>query len=102
MGKNKAELDLKQVSDFLRNELFEISKQTELPSEGKTENIKKIEFISKKDEEDSPIFKMNEDQVLAFVEAFDVSMLSTLSVKELNYIGEVLGVEPKILFGLSD
>ena len=45
---------------------------------------------------------MNEDQVLAFVEAFDVSMLSTLSVKELNYIGEVLGVEPEILFGLSD
>ena len=45
---------------------------------------------------------MNEDQVLAFVEAFDVSMLSTLSVQELNYIGEKLGVEPKILFGLSD
>ena len=40
---------------------------------------------------------MNEDEILAFVEEFEVSELATLSVAELNRIGEVLGVDPKIL-----
>lgn len=104
MERNNFTFDTKKVSDFLRNELFEMSKQDlkNAPSEVQPKNLQEIEFISKKDEEISPILKMNEDQVLAFVEAFDVSMLSTLSVQELNYIGEKLGVEPKILFGLSD
>ena len=40
---------------------------------------------------------MNEDEILAFVEEFDVGELATLSVAELNHIGKVLGVDPKIL-----
>ncbi len=66
------------------------------------EGLSDIEYISKNEEEISPILKMNEDQVLDFVENFDVSLLSKLTVKELNYIGEVLGVEPEILFGFKD
>lgn len=66
------------------------------------EGLSDIEYISKNEEEISPILKMNEDQILDFVENFDVSLLSKLTVKELNYIGEVLGVEPEILFGFKD
>lgn len=66
------------------------------------EGLSEIEYISRNEEEISPILKMNEDQVLDFVENFDVSLLSKLTVKELNYIGEALGVEPEILFGFKD
>ena len=45
---------------------------------------------------------MSEDEILAFVEEFEVSELATLSVAELNRIGEVLGVEPNILLGEQD
>ena len=45
---------------------------------------------------------MTEDEILNFVEEFDVKELATLSVAELNHIGEVLGVEPKILLGETD
>lgn len=45
----------------------------------------------------SPIFSMSEDEILAFVEEFEVRELATLSVAELNHIGKVLGVDPKIL-----
>ena len=45
---------------------------------------------------------MNEDEILAFVEEFDVNELATLSVAELNRIGEVLGVVPNILLGMKD
>lgn len=45
----------------------------------------------------SPIFTMSEDEILAFVEEFDIRELATLSVAELNHIGQVLGIEPEIL-----
>ena len=50
----------------------------------------------------SPIMTMSEDEILNFVEEFDVKELATLSVAELNHIGEVLGVEPNILLGQQD
>ena len=40
---------------------------------------------------------MSQDEILDFVEEFEVEELATLSVAELNRIGEVLGVEPEIL-----
>ena len=61
------------------------------------------EYIStQKPEYVSPLMTMNEDEILAFVEEFEVSELATLSVSELNRIGEVLGVEPSILLGEQD
>ena len=57
-----------------------------------------MEYISStKQEYISPIMTMSEDEILAFVEEFGVNELATLSVQELNHIGEVLGVEPNIL-----
>ena len=45
----------------------------------------------------SPIMALNEDEIIMLVEQNDVEVLKNLSVAELNYIGEVLGIEPKIL-----
>ena len=50
----------------------------------------------------SPIFSMNEDEILASVEEFDIKELATLSAAELNHIGEVLGVDPKILVDIEE
>jgi len=101
MKNEKAALEDKTLSNIIQNEFLNLTRRSQ---EEKIEDIKNLEFISKSraEEEISPILKMNEDQVLNFVETFDVSMLSKLTVKELNYIGEVLGVEPEILFGFSE
>ncbi len=95
-------LDEQRIANILRNEILQDtqSKIKNLPKEKDLSNFECISTV--KEEYVSPIMKMNEDQILDFVEAFDVSQLATLSVAELNYIGEVLGVEPKILFGLED
>ena len=45
----------------------------------------------------SPSMTLNEDEILMLVEQNDVETLKTLSVEELNYIGEILGIKPEIL-----
>jgi len=97
----KNEKTLGEKSTALRDEFLNITKR---PSKEEIKDLHEFEFISgtRQEEEISPILKMNEEQVLDFVEAFDVSMLSKLTVKELNYIGEVLGVEPSILLGSNE
>ena len=100
MKQEKMTIEERMLGSLLRNELLKISEpEVQLP---KQETFKNIEYIStNKVEEESPIMKMNEDQILDFVEMLDAKALSTLSVKELNYIGEVLGVEPQILLGME-
>ena len=95
-------LDEARIANILRQEILQDSqsKTRNLPKE---KDLSNFECIStNKAAYISPIMRMNEDEVLAFVETFDVAQLSTLTVAELNYIGEVLGVEPTILFGLED
>lgn len=102
MKNEKAALEDKTLSNIIQNEFLNLTRRSR---EEKIEDFRSLEFISKsqpKEEEISPILRMNEDQVLDFVETFDTSMLSKLTVKELNYIGEVLGVEPEILFGFNE
>ena len=61
-------------------------------------DLSEMELISKVEEPYvSPIFSMSEDEILNFVEEFEVSELATLTTEELNHIGKVLGVDPKIL-----
>ncbi len=85
-----------QLASVLRNELFKTSEQ--LPSKQNKKDLSELEMISTAEKPYvSPIFSMNEDEILAFVEEFDVNELATLSVAELNHIGKVLGVDPKIL-----
>lgn len=87
----------KELADKLRRELAKVS---EPPVKAKVD-LSEIEIISEKPYV-SPIMTMDEDDILAFVEEFDVSELATLSVAELNRIGEVLGVDPSILADVDD
>ena len=98
MKKQELIFNEKGLANSLREELFKVSKAD------KETNLSDLEMISTSDKVSmpdktyvSPIFSMNEDEILAFVEEFDVKELATLSVAELNHIGEVLGVDPKIL-----
>ena len=92
----------KQLADILRNEILK-SSTNEVKASPKTKDMSGFEMISKVEKPYiSPIMTMNEDEILAFVEEFEVEELATLSVAELNRIGEVLGVEPKILLGEVD
>ena len=100
MKRGKMTFDEMQVASFLRDELL---KDSEVKASPKQKELSGFEYIStQKQPYISPIMTMNEDEILAFVEEFDVNELATLTVAELNHIGEVLGVEPSILFGLSD
>ena len=102
MEKGKLTFDEAQLANMLRGEILKSSQSFVEPSQ-KQKDLSNFEYIStQKQPYVSPIFTMNEDEILAFVEEFDVSELSTLTVAELNHIGEVLGVEPRILFGLED
>ncbi len=101
--------DEAKLADMLRNEILKESKPSKVFE--RTPVFKEMELIStvKKEPEIveeipyvSPIFTMSEDEILAFVEEFEVGELATLSVEELNHIGKVLGVEPNILLGMSD
>jgi len=84
------------IANILRDELFKTSVQS--PSQKQKKDLSELEMISSAEKPYvSPIFSMNEDEILAFVEEFDVKELATLSVAELNHIGKVLGVDPKIL-----
>ncbi len=92
-------LDEERIANILRQEILQ---DTQVKIQPKEKDLSNFECISTNKANISPIMTMNEDQVLAFVEQLDVSDLKTLSVAELNYIGEVLGVEPNILFGMED
>ncbi len=97
----KAELTFeeKELANSLRNEILEGL------NAGQKESIKKdyqafvliSRNLPKKKSQISEILKMNEDEILDFVEKNDIKQLSKLSVDELNYIGEILGVKPEIL-----
>lgn len=97
MKNEKLSLEEAKLAGLLRNEILK-SSETFVKIPAKKADLNKIELISEnKKPYISPIFSMSEDEILAFVEEFEVSELATLSVAELNRIGEVLGVEPKIL-----
>ena len=84
-----------ELADILRKEIIKSSETVITP--GKRELID-FEYISKQPQfYISPIMTMSQDEILDSVEEFDVNELATLSVAELNRIGEVLGVEPEIL-----
>ena len=84
------------IANILRNELFRTSQQ--LPEHKHKTDFSDLEMISSVNKPYvSPIFSMSEDEILAFVENFEVNELATLSVAELNHIGKALGVDPKIL-----
>ena len=84
-----------QLADILRKEILKSSETVVTP--GKREMID-FEYISKQPQPYiSPIMSMTQDEILDFVEEFEVEELATLTVAELNRIGEVLGVEPEIL-----
>lgn len=70
---------------------------------GTQKDLSNLEMISETEKPYvSPIFTMSEEEIIAFVEEFDVRELATLSVAELNRIGEVLGVDPAILAGVEE
>ena len=97
MKRNKLTFEERQFASRLREEIIQGS-QTFVNPRKEQLKAQEIEYISKNEQPYvSPIFSLNEDEILALVEGNDISVLSKLSVAELNYIGEVLGVEPKIL-----
>ena len=97
MEKENSLLDESMLANILRDEVLKNSQNFVKQTEEKT-NLQNIEYIStQKQPYISPIMTMNEDEILNFVESFEVSELATLSVAELNRIGEVLGVPPEIL-----
>ena len=99
-NKNLA-LNQKGLANKLRKELLENIQVKKSQSEIK--ELSNMELISTSEKPYvSPIFSMSEDEILAFVEEFDVNELKTLSVEELNHIGKVLGVDPKILIEGED
>ena len=102
MEHGKTLFDEAQLGSMLRQEILNNS-QSLIQASPKQKDLSNFELIStQKQPYISPIMTMNEDEILAFVEEFDVNELATLSVAELNRIGEVLGVEPNILLGMKD
>ena len=97
MKNEKLTLEESRLANILRDEILKNSENLVKVPEKKSD-LSKFELISEnKQPYISPIFSMNEEEILNFVEEFEVSELATLSVAELNRIGEVLGVDPKIL-----
>ena len=96
MKEEKFTIDDAQLASFLRNEILKDS-MTETPPIETGKLMESFEYISKPKKQTSPIFTMSEDEILDFVESFEVAELATLSVEELNHIGKVLGVDPNIL-----
>ncbi|MBR5304625.1 MAG: hypothetical protein IKU37_07360 [Candidatus Gastranaerophilales bacterium] len=102
MEHGKMVFDEAKLASMLRQEILNNS-QSIVEASPKQKDLSGFEYIStQKQPYISPIMTMNEDEILAFVEEFDVNELATLSVAELNRIGEVLGVEPNILLGMKD
>ena len=103
MEKQETLFNEAKLASILREELFKTSQNTYQQEE--IQDLSNFELISKNEEKVvkeekpyvSPIFSMSEDEILNFVEAFDVNELATLSVEEINHISEVLGVDPMVL-----
>ena len=94
--------DEAKTASILRSEILKTSQQMVQNTPKEEIDFSQFELISKQETKEestyvSPIFSMSEDEILDFVEEFDVNELATLSVAELNHIGSVLGVDPKIL-----
>ena len=102
MEKGRTTFNEAELANILREEVLKNSQNiTKKPAE--KGGLSNFEYIStQKQEYVSPIMTMSEDEILAFVEEFEVNELATLSVAELNRIGEVLGVEPEILLNEKD
>ena len=101
MKETKLTFNESQLADILRSEIMKTSENIAKPIPKKS-IFSKIEYIStstKNEQENltSKILSMNEDQVLSFVERLEVNDLKALTDIELNYIGGVLGVNPKTL-----
>lgn len=97
MKNEKLTLEETQLASMLRNEILKSSENL-VKTSPKKADMSGLELISTNNKPYvSPLFSMNEDEILAFVEEFDIGELATLSVAELNHIGKVLGVDPKIL-----
>ncbi|MBR1616939.1 hypothetical protein IJ670_02195 [bacterium] len=97
MGKKKLIFREENLNNFLKKEMYSSADEI-AKSKAKIKDVNDLEIISGNNNSYiSPIFSMNEDEILAFVEEFQVNELATLSVAELNHIGKVLGVDPKIL-----
>ena len=102
MEHGKMVYDEAKLASLLRQEILDNS-QNLVKVSPKQKDLKNVEYVSVQQQPYiSPIMTMNEDEILAFVEEFEISELATLSVAELNRIGEVLGAEPKILLGEQD
>ena len=85
----------KKIADELRKELL---KDFEKKSSSQRADLREVEYISKtNDPYSSPIFTMDLDEALTFVESSQIEELAALTVAELNRLGEILGVEPSIL-----
>ncbi len=99
---NNLTYDEAKLAGLLRDEILK-SSQNMVRQAPLMPDLSDFELISEnKKPYVSPIFSMNEDEILAFVEEFDVKELATLSVAELNHIGKVLGVDPMIFAGGAD
>ena len=101
MGKEKFLFDEAATANLLRNEILKTSQNLVQAAPKEEIDFSQFELISKQEEKEeeyvSPIFSMSEDEILCFVEQFEVNELATLSDEELKHIGSVLGVDPKIL-----
>ena len=94
MEHGKMVFDEAKLASMLRQEILN-NLQKVVEASPQQKDLSGFEYIStQKQSYISPIMTMNEDEILAFVEEFDVNELATLSVAELNRIGEVLGVDP--------
>ena len=96
MKEEKFSIDDAQLANFLRNEILKDSMSEIAPIETKNP-MESFEYISKPKKQISPIFTMSEDEILDFVESFEVAELATLSTEELDHIGKVLGVDANML-----
>ena len=97
MEQGKMTFDETQIASLLRQEILKNS-QSLVEANPRQKDLSGIEYIStQKQPYISPIMTMNENEILDFVEQFEASELATLSVAELNRIGEVLGVDPSLV-----
>ena len=80
------------LANILRNSLL---RQTEAENSSKiNQKPEQFEYISKTEKDYvSPIMSMSEDEMVAFVEEFDINELATLSDEELDKMQEVLGID---------
>ena len=82
MEHGKMVFDEAKLASMLRQEILNNS-QSIVEASPQQKNLSSFEYIStQKQPYISPIMTMNEDEILAFVEEFDVNELATLTVAE--------------------